>query len=176
MAYKTRRERRERGGKAAETEPLHPEHGNQYNAQGSPMEKSESAKSDGFKRGGMPKKKRKEGGKVEGERARHHLGRRARGGHVSPHVDLHFAEHHEHGGHDGSHHGGDHHPKSGDHEHAHHQGHHDGAPKRARGGHVDGEKGRRARGGSAPFSNAHKLTGPGNDKGTGPGEMAPTIP
>lgn len=77
MAYKTRRERRAGGGKA-ETEPLRPEHGNQYNAQGSPEEKEESAKSDGFRRGGPAK--RKAGGHVDGAEAKQHLGRRARGG------------------------------------------------------------------------------------------------
>lgn len=77
MAYKSRRERRAEGGKA-ETEPLRPEHGNQYNAKGSPEEREESAKSDGFKRGGA--KKRKQGGEVHGEAAKHHLGKRARGG------------------------------------------------------------------------------------------------
>ena len=77
MAYKSRRERRAEGGKA-ETEPLRPEHGHQYNAQGSPAEKAESAKSDGFRRGGA--KKRKDGGRVHGEAAKHHLGKRARGG------------------------------------------------------------------------------------------------
>lgn len=81
MVYKPRRERK-RGGKAEEGQPITEEHGHQYNAQGSPEAREEDAKSDGFHAGGMMprKKKRKEGGHVEGEKARHHLGRRARGG------------------------------------------------------------------------------------------------
>jgi hypothetical protein len=79
MVYKPRRERA-RGGKAEDTEPLHPEHGNKYNAVGSPEAKEEDAKSDGFKRGGMAKKKKKDGGHVEGGMARHHLGKMRRGG------------------------------------------------------------------------------------------------
>lgn len=147
MVYKPRRERR-RGGKAANDEPLPgedglpEEHGNQYNAKGSPEEKSESAKSDGFKRGGRMKKK--EGGKVEGHGAKHHLGKRARGGRM---------EHMEHK--------------------KEHEKHEEERPERARGGHV-GHK--RARGGGAPFSAAHNISPPGNDKGTGPGEKADTIP
>jgi len=148
MAYKTRRARRAEGGKAAETEPLHPEHGHQYNAQGSPEEKEESAKSDGFKRGGMAHKKRKRGGHVEGEAAKHHLGKRARGGHMGHHVDVHLDEHHERGGHDG-----------------HHEEH---EMKRARGGRA------MAKGGT-PFSSAHSTEPPGNKK-DGPGEQAPMIP
>lgn len=63
MAYKKRSERkRSYGGKA--------ESGNQYNAQNSPEEKSEKAKSDGFKKGGH----------VEGMKGRSHLAKRARGG------------------------------------------------------------------------------------------------
>jgi len=71
MAYKKRSERKS-GGKL----------GNQYNAQGSPEEKEETAKEDGFKRGG---KARAHGGHVEGEKAMHHMGHRKR-------------EHHAHGG------------------------------------------------------------------------------
>ena len=56
MSYKPRRERRARGGKAAETQPLHLEHGHQYNAQGSPEAKEEDEKSEGFKRGGRAKR------------------------------------------------------------------------------------------------------------------------
>lgn len=78
MTYKPRRERRAAGGKA-DTEPLPKEKWNQYNAKGSPEEKSESAESDGFKRGGSAKK-RKDGGHVEGMSAKSHLGKRARGG------------------------------------------------------------------------------------------------
>lgn len=77
MTYKPRRERRAAGGKA-DTEPLPKETGNQYNAKGSPEEKEESAESDGFKRGGRAK--RKDGGHVEGMKAKSHLGKRARGG------------------------------------------------------------------------------------------------
>jgi hypothetical protein len=43
---------------------------------------------------------------------------------------------------------------------------------RARGGHV---RHKHARGG-APFSEAHNLTAPGNDKKTGPGESTDSIP
>lgn len=87
MAYKKRSERkRERGGKA-EGQPLNEEHGHQYNAVGSPEAHEEEAKSDGFKRGGMAHKKRAHGGHVEGEAAKHHLGRRARGG------TMHHEEH-----------------------------------------------------------------------------------
>lgn len=70
MAYKSRKARRAAGGKTE----------NQYNAQGSPEEKSEHAKSDGFKRGGGMK--RAHGGMVEGEKAKSHMGKRARGGSV----------------------------------------------------------------------------------------------
>jgi hypothetical protein len=158
MTYKPRRERRARGGKA-DMEPLHPEHGHQYNAQGSPEEKEESAKSDGFRRGGAAKKKRKEGGHVEGHAAKHHLGKRARGGGAhKPHVEMHMGEHHEH--HGGGEHAGGH--------------HHEEMPHRARGGHVK----HRERGGSA-FSEGRKLVAPpvkGSEKENGPGENAPTIP
>ncbi|HWG71250.1 MAG TPA: hypothetical protein VN692_17670 [Steroidobacteraceae bacterium] len=84
MAYKKRSERKHRsyGGKAGG-----PEH--QYNAEGSPEAKEETAKSDGFRRGGHVKKERKHGGHVEGEHAKHTLAKRARGGHV---------EHRKHGG------------------------------------------------------------------------------
>ena len=157
MTYKTRRERRAKGGKATETEPLHPEHGNQYNAQGSPEAKEETAKPDGFRRGG--KAKRKAGGHVEGHEARKHLGRRARGGHVA-HVDVHMEPHHEHGGHDGQHHGPHH-------DAAKHDGEHHHKPHRARGG--------RAGHGGTPFSSANKTMPPGNEK-DGPGEQAPMIP
>jgi hypothetical protein len=153
MVYKPRRERRERGGKAGETEPLHPEHGHQYNAQGSPEEKEEDAKSDGFKRGGMPKKKRKEGGKVEGHGAKHHLGKRARGGATKHREEERKEEHRE---------------ERKEHHHEEEREH------RARGGHVS----HRARGGTA-FSEGHKLVaapGKGSEKSNGPGEDAETIP
>ena len=71
MAYKSRRERRADGGKA--NGGTH-----QYNAVGSPEEKEEKAKTDGFKRGG--RKERAHGGMVDGKKAKHHLGKRARGG------------------------------------------------------------------------------------------------
>lgn len=49
--------------------------------------------------------------------------------------------------------------------------------KRARGGATeDDAKPERAKGGSVPFSSAHKTTPPSNDKSTGPGEQAPMIP
>ncbi len=153
MVYKPRRERRAKGGKAEE--PLNLESGHKYNAIGSPEAKEEDEKSDGFKRGGMPKAKRKEGGKVEGHAAKHHLGKRARGGGmVAKEVREEKEEKHE---------------KDGD------------MPERARGGHVShkhhGEHHKRARGGGAPFSEGHKqVKGPDNDKDTGPGEQAPTIP
>jgi hypothetical protein len=68
MAYKKRSERkRSMGGKAVS--------GNQYNAQGSPEERSEKAKSDGFKKGGM----------VEGKAGKSHLAKRARGGALTGH-------------------------------------------------------------------------------------------
>jgi hypothetical protein len=146
MAYKTRRERRAEGGKAEETEPLHPEHGHQYNAKGSPEEKEESAKPDGFKRGGA--KKRKEGGKVEGEKARHHLGRRARGGHTMPaNEEVH---------------------RRREHEARTERERHEERPERARGG-------RAMKSGETPFSSAHNTKPPGNDK-DGPGEQAAMIP
>jgi hypothetical protein len=158
MTYKPRRERRAMGGKAADTEPLPKEHGHQYDAVGSPEEKSESAKSDGFKRGGMAKKKRKEGGHVEGHAARHHLGKRARGGGMkAPPMER---------GEDGPKEEPDERKRGG------HVEHHEEKPHRARGGHV---KGKFSKGG-APFSAAHKLSPPGNDKNTGPGEQAETIP
>lgn len=71
MAYKSRKARK--AGGRTDSSP------NQYNAQGSPEEKSETAKSDGFKRGGA---KRAHGGHVEGEKAKHHMGKRARGGSI----------------------------------------------------------------------------------------------
>ena len=142
MVYKPRRERRARGGKAGGTEPLHPEHGHQYNAVGSPEAREESAESDGFKRGGMPGKKRKEGGKVEGHGARHHMGRRARGG-ATKREEERKEDHRE-----------------------------EEREKRARGGHV---RHKHASGG-APFSAAHHISPPGNDKKTGPGEDAESIP
>jgi hypothetical protein len=71
MAYKSRKARKA-GGKAEGPEF-------QYNAKGSPEEKEEHAKSDEFKRGGAPKK-RAHGGHVEGEKSKHHMGKRARGG------------------------------------------------------------------------------------------------
>ena len=151
MSYKPRRERRARGGKAADTQPLHLEHGHQYNAQGSPEDKEESEGPDGFKRGGRAKKK--EGGHVEGHGAKHHLGKRARGG-ASPTSERkeeeEYAPDRKHGGHV----------------------EHEGKAPRARGGHV---RGKHARGG-APFSEAHKLAPPGNDRATGPGENTESIP
>ena len=168
MTYKPRSERkRAKGGKAtAETEPLHPEHGHQYNAQGSPEEKEETAKSDGFKHGGHVKK-RKHGGHVEGQAAKHHLGKRARGGATVPHhIDLHMGDHHEHDGHDGPHHGTHHDGERPDGDHHHKGGH---VAHRARGGRA------MARGGS-PFSAAQKTKPPGNDRESGPGEQAPMIP
>lgn len=155
MVYKPRRERRARGGKAGETEPLHPEHGHQYNAQGSPEAKEEDAESDGFKRGGMAKKKRKEGGKVEGHGAKHHLGKRSRGGAMKHHEEK-REEHRE--------------EERKEERKEHH--HEEEREHRARGGHV---RSKHARGG-APFSAAHHISPPGNDKKTGPGEDAETIP
>jgi hypothetical protein len=150
MVYKPRRERR-RGGKAEE--PLHLESGNKYNAVGSPEAKEEDEKSDGFNRGGMAKKhKKKEGGKVEGHAAKHHLGKRARGGGMmAKEIKEEKAEKHEPDGE---------------------------MPERARGGHVHHkEHHKRARGGGAPFSEGHKQAkAPDDDKDTGPGERAPTIP
>lgn len=106
MSYKKRSERkRSYGGQV--------ERGNQYNAQGSPAEKAEHEKSDGFKKGGHVK--RAHGGAVDGQAGKHHLGKRARGGSV----------------------------------------------------HKNGM----ARGGS-PMSAAHRVSGPGNAKGS-PGEQAP---
>ena len=171
MSYKPRRERRARGGKAADTQPLHLEHGHQYNAQGSPEDKEESEGPDGFKRGGRAKKK--EGGHVEGHGAKHHLGKRARGG-ASPTSERkeeeEYAPDRKHGGHV------EHDRKHGGHvEHDRaHGGHveHEGKAHRARGGHV---RGKHARGG-APFSEAHKLAPPGNDRATGPGENTESIP
>lgn len=135
MTYKPRSERkRAKGGKAEETEPLHPEHGHLYNAEGSPESKEIDAKSDGFKRGGKAKK-RKEGGKVEGHEARHHLGRRARGG----------AAHEEH----------EKEKEKKEHERKEHE-----PMERARGGRTEKAM---ARGGS-PFSTAQHTKPPGNDK------------
>lgn len=77
MAYKKRSDRkRAQGGKAEG-----PEY--QYNAQGSPEEKSEHAKDDGFKRGGGMKAAHKE--HAEGGKAKAHLGKRARGGRAVHH-------------------------------------------------------------------------------------------
>jgi hypothetical protein len=169
MAYKTRRERRERGGKAVH-EPLPDERGHQYNAQGSPEEKEETAKSDGFKHGGAPHKKRKRGGHVEGAMAKHHLGKRARGG-AAHHGEHHKVEHELHKEHHEHHRArGGHVPE---HEKEHEKKEHE-REERARGGHVGHHK--RARGGGAPFSSAHNLSAPGNDKKTGPGEDAEAIP
>ena len=155
MSYKPRRERRARGGKAAETQPLHLEHGNKYNAQGSPEAKEEDEKSNGFKRGGRAK--RKEGGHVEGHAAKHHLGKRARGG-GTPEGERkeedEYAPDRKRGG------------------HVEHEKEEEKREHRARGGHV---RHKHARGG-APFSEAHKLSPPGNDKSTGPGEDADSIP
>ena len=156
MVYKPRSERkRAKGGKASDTEPLPAEHGHLYNAQGSPESKEIDEKSDGFKRGGRAK--RKEGGHVEGEKARHHLGRRARGG---------ATEEPRHGKEEMS-------EREDTENDERKRGGHVEMEKRARGGHVSGKA--MARGGS-PFSSAHKLGGPSEDKETGPGEQAPTIP
>ena len=133
MVYKPRRERRAAGGKAgADTEPLPKEKWNQYNAKGSPEEKEESAESDGFKRGGRAK--HKDGGHVEGMKAKSHLGKRARGGATEQ-------------------------PREGT----------EASTK-------EDTKPERAKGGSVPFSSAHKTTPPSNDKSTGPGEQAPMVP
>ena len=91
MAYKKRSERKS-GGKL----------GNQYNAQGSPEEKEEHEKDEGFKRGG---KARAHGGHVDGEKAMHHMGHRKRG-----------MEHHAHGGKVGHHN----HAGKGGHRAVHH--------------------------------------------------------
>jgi len=163
MTYKPRSERkRARGGKA-EGQPIEDEHGHQYNAQGSPEEKSEFAKSDGFKRGGA--KKRKAGGKVEGERAKHHLGKRARGGMMPKHEH----EHRAHGGMAGEE-GGESAHERAEPEHEKHGGE---VGHRARGGRTNHMP--MARGGS-PFSSARKLTDFENEKNEGPGEKAPVIP
>ena len=154
MTYKPRRERRAEGGKAGHTQPLHTEHWNQYNAKGAPEDKEESEKPDGFKRGGRMKK-RKEGGEVSGDAATHHLGKRARGGATAHRKGSGFEDKNDRNpGEDGK-------EKSE-------------TPHRKRGGHVGGHK--RASGGATPFSHGHNLTPPGNDKKTGPGEDADTIP
>jgi hypothetical protein len=79
MAYKNRRSRKSGGSM------------NLYNAKGSPAAENIDAKSEGFKRGGS--KCRADGGAVEGEGGKHHMGRarggairkgRARGGSSSP--------------------------------------------------------------------------------------------
>jgi hypothetical protein len=159
MTYKTRHERRARGGKAVGSQPLKPEHGHLYNAHGSPAAEAIDEKSDGFKRGGA--KKRKEGGHVEGHGAKHHMGKRARGGraeHESKHEEKKEEERKEH--------------KREEHDREEREERAAGGPvMRAAGGPV-----LRARGGGAPFSAAHKLTGPSNSKGDGPGEQADTIP
>jgi hypothetical protein len=85
MAYKKRGERKRGGG-------VH-----LYNAKGSPAAENIDAKSDGFKRGG--RHKRADGGAVEGEEGKHHMGRarggkiksRARGGSSSPFSTAHSA-------------------------------------------------------------------------------------
>lgn len=163
MTYKPRRERRARGGKAV-SEPLHLEHGHQYNAQGSPEEHEENAESDGFKRGGMAKKHhRKEGGHVEGHGAKHHLGKRARGGAAAhPHHGMHHETKRE--------------------EHREEEKKEHKREERARGGHVKHEhkkehhhRAKHARGG-APFSAGHHMTPNSNDKTTGPGENTESIP
>jgi hypothetical protein len=51
---------------------------NEYNAKGSPAMKAASDSTDGFKRGG--KVKRKDGGRIEGEKSKERLDKRARGG------------------------------------------------------------------------------------------------
>ena len=175
MTYKPRRERRAMGGKAVSTEPLPGRHGlppekeNQYNAKGSPEEKEEHAGPGGFRRGGAPKK-RKAGGHVEGKAAHHHMGKRARGG-STEHHGLH-AGHHEKKRAAGG-------PTSDEMDHLGMEyGHRHSTPtehrmeERKRGGHVT----KRAKGGGAPFSAAHHLMPPGNDKKTGPGEDTETIP
>lgn len=163
MVYKPRSERkRARGGKATDTQPYEPEHGHLYNAEGSPESHSIDAKSDGFKRGGAQKKKRKEGGKVEGEKARHHLGRRARGGHIAHREEggmtPHPRGHETHGEHTELMH------RRGEEEKTEHERHEE-RPERARGGRTE----------RAPFSSAQKTEPPGNER-DGPGEQAPMIP
>lgn len=151
MTYKPRSERkRASGGKASDTEPLPKEHWNQYNAKGSPEEKEEDAKPDGFKRGGHMKK-RKDGGHVEGEKAKHHLGRRARGG------------------------AADEDPRKGTESPTREDTMND---ERKRGGHVEerARGGRAMMKGATPFSAAHSTKPPSEDKETGPGEQAPMIP
>ena len=83
MAYKKRSERKHRsfGGRAEKNE-------HQYDAQGSPEEKEEHAKSEGFKRGGSHHH-RKHGGHVDGEHAKHHMGHRARGGRMEEEHEKH---------------------------------------------------------------------------------------
>jgi hypothetical protein len=166
MVYKPRSERkRARGGKA-EGQPVEDERGHLYNAEGSPESKEIDAKSDGFKRGGA--KKRKHGGHVEGEKAKHHLGKRARGGPTEEKKLEDEPEHEKHGGevHHRARGGG---MEAAEHHHEHHE-HHE---KRARGGRTEHRP--MARGGS-PFSSARKTEDFENDKKTGPGEQAPVIP
>jgi hypothetical protein len=146
MAYVTRAQRK-RGGKAGEGQPIDEEKGHLYNAQGSNEAKEIDAESDGFKKGGRAKKK--SGGEVEGEKAKRHLGRRARGGGMAPKSDdKDTVEERD----------------EDEPEHSEEE-----RPERARGGRA------MARGGS-PFSAARKLTDFDNDKKTGPGEQAPVIP
>lgn len=76
MAYKKRGERKRSFGG-----PM--DRGNQYNAQGSPAEKAEHAKSDGFKKGGHVR--RADGGAIDGMAGKSHLGKRARGGALTGH-------------------------------------------------------------------------------------------
>lgn len=154
MTYKPRRERRASGGKA-ETEPLREEKGNQYNAVGSPEEKSEHAKSDGFKRGGHAH--RKHGGHVEGKSAMHHLGKRARGGRAEEKEEK--REERARGGHVGGHDGS----------------HHHAVERKMLGGHAH-HHAKRARGGATPFSSAHNTKDWTDGKESGPGEKAPVIP
>ena len=92
MAYKSRKARKA-GGRAEKEGPEF-----QYNAKGSPEEKLEAAKPDGFKRGGA---KRAHGGHVEGEKARHHMGKRARGGAMEHEKKEHEREERARGGHVG---------------------------------------------------------------------------
>lgn len=133
MAYKKRSERKHRahggmaGGKI-----------NQYDAQGSPEAREESEKSEGFRKGG----------KVEGDRAKHHLGKRARGGSIKHHHD----------------HDGKGHTSIAVH---HHNEHKRGGKveKRARGGGVRGMSG------GAPFSAGRHSTAPSSKMGS-PGEQA----
>lgn len=107
MAYKKRSERKRASGGMAGGKI------NQYNAQGSPEDREESEKSEGFRKGGH----------VEGEGGKHHLGKRARGGSVNHHHD----------------HDGKGHTSIAVHHHNHKRG--GKIEKRARGGGVRGMSG-----------------------------------